>query len=290
MARTWPLRISLFVLTNLAVLVVFGLVLNLAGFGQSAGGLLVFAALFGFGGSLVSLVMSKQLALWSTGAQVIRQPGSSSERWLVDTVTELARDAGVGQPDVAIWDSPVANAFATGARRNQALVAVSTGLLRTMRPEEVRAVLAHEVAHVANGDMVTMSLLQGVLNTFVIVLARIVGTIVDNALDPEGERGIGIGYFVATMAAQVLFGILASIVVMWFSRRREYRADAGAAELVGAAPMIAALQALGRGTPEADADLPQDLAAFGINGGRLAGLFQSHPPIEDRIAALRQAA
>ncbi len=287
MARAWPLRITLFVLTNLAVLVVFGFVLNVAGLGSSSGGYLLFAALFGFGGSLVSLAMSKQIAKWSTGARVIDQPSNQSERWLVDTVSELARSAGIGQPDVAIWDSPVANAFATGARRNNALVAVSTGLLRSMRPDEVRAVLAHEVAHVANGDMVTMSLLQGVLNTFVIVLARIVGTFVDNALDPDGERGgLGIGYFVASMAAQVVFGILASIVVMWFSRRREFRADAGAAELVGAAPMIAALQALQSGSPD-DADLPQDLAAFGIQGGRLAGLFQSHPPIEARIAALR---
>lgn len=291
MARAWPLRITLFVLTNLAVLVVFGLVLNLTGlgasFGMSNGGLLLFAALFGFGGSLVSLVASKPIALWSTGAKVLRQPASRDEQWLVDTVAELAKQVGLGRPDVAIWNSPVPNAFATGARRNHALVAVSTGLLRSMRPDEVRAVLAHEVAHIANGDMITMSLLQGVLNTFVIVLARAAGSIVDGALSGDEDRGPGIGYFVATMAAQVLFGMLASIVVMWFSRRREYRADAGAAELVGAAPMIAALQRLKSSSGEAD--LPQDLAAFGIQSGSLAGLFRSHPPIEDRIAALRAA-
>jgi len=291
MARAWPLRITLFVLTNLAVLVVFGLVLNLTGlggaFGMSNTGFIVLAAVFGFGGSMVSLALSKQMALWSTGARVLKGPSSGAERWLVDTVGELARQAGVGQPDVAIWDSPVPNAFATGARRNHALVAVSTGLLRGMRPEEVRAVLAHEIAHVANGDMVTMSLLQGVLNTFVFVLARIVGSFVDSALSGDEDRGPGIGYFLATMAAQVVFGILASIVVMWFSRRREFRADAGAAELVGPAPMIAALERLRSSSGEAD--LPQDLAAFGIQSGRLAGLFMSHPPLEDRIAALRAA-
>lgn len=291
MARAWPLRITLFILTNLAVLVVFGLVLNLTGvganFGMSNTGLILFAAVFGFGGSLISLATSKQVALWSTGAQLLKQPSNRSEQWLVDTVGELARQAGIGQPDVAIWDSPVANAFATGARRNHALVAVSTGLLRSMRPEEVRAVLAHEVAHVANGDMVTMSLLQGVLNVFVIVLARVVGSVVDSALSGDEDRGPGIGYFVATIGAQIAFGVLASIMVMWFSRRREFRADAGAAELVGATPMIAALQRLQ--SSDGEADLPQDLAAFGINSGQLAGLFRSHPPIEDRIAALRAA-
>ncbi|MEN0067192.1 MAG: protease HtpX [Myxococcota bacterium] len=289
MARAWPLRITLFVLTNLAVLLVFGVVLSLTGvsaqFGMSTGGLLLFAALFGFGGSLVSLAMSKQMALWSTGAKVLRQPSNTSERWLVDTVSELAQKSGIGMPDVAVWDSPVANAFATGARRNHALVAVSTGLLRTMRPEEVKAVLAHEVAHVANGDMVTMSMLQGVMNVFVIVLSRVVGSIVDGALSQDEDRGPGMGYFLATIVAQILFGVLASIVVMWFSRRREFRADAGAAELVGPAPMIAALQRL-KGN-EGDADLPQDLAAFGINQSQIAGLFSSHPPLDDRIAALR---
>lgn len=288
MARAWPLRITLFVLTNLAVLVVFGLVVNLTGLGTalgtSPGALLLMAAIFGFGGSLVSLLMSKRMALWSTRAQIITTPRNEAERWLHTSVEGLARQAGIGMPDVAIYASDVPNAFATGARRNDALVAVSTGLLGSMRRDEVHAVLAHEISHVANGDMVTMSLLQGVLNTFVIVLARIVGSIVDSALSGDDRRGPGIGYFVATMAAQVLFGMLASVVVAWFSRRREYRADAGAAELVGPQPMIAALRRL-KGGDDAS-DLPQDLAAFGIRSSTLAGLFASHPPLDDRIAAL----
>ena len=293
MARAWPLRITLFVLTNLAVLVVFGLVLNLTGlgsaFGTSPGALMAMAAVFGFGGSIVSLLLSKRMALWSTGAHIIEQPRTEVDAWLLQTVQDLAGRAGIGTPDVAIYNSDIPNAFATGAKRNDALVAVSTGLLGSMRRDEVRAVLAHEVAHVANGDMVTMSLLQGVLNTFVIVLARVVGTFVDSALrGDDDEGGFGIGYFVATIAAQILFGILASVVVAWFSRRREYRADAGAAELVGPEPMVAALQRLKGGASE-PSDLPQDLAAFGIRASTLAGLFSSHPPLDDRIAALQRA-
>jgi heat shock protein HtpX len=295
MARAWPLRILLFLATNLAVTLVFGLVVALVpqlfGMPPFLGlppGSLVFFALLGFGGAFISLAMSKSMALWSTGAKVIRDPQDPTERWLFGTVGELADQAGLGRPDVAVYASDVPNAFATGMRRNHALVAVSTGLLRAMKPEEVKAVLAHEVAHVANGDMVTMALLQGVLNTFVYAASRIVGTFVDGLLSRGGERGGGgVGYFFAVMVSQVVFGLLASVVVAWFSRRREFRADAGAAELVGAPPMIAALQRLGSRSA-ADSDLPENLAAFGIQGGTLAGLFHSHPPLEARIAALRQ--
>lgn len=288
-------RIALFVLTNLAVVLVLAVVLRLLGIGQildEAGGgldygaLLVLSIVIGFAGSLISLAMSKWLALRSTGAQVITQPRNETEAWLLGTVQRLAREAGIGAPDVAIYPSADVNAFATGARRNRALVAVSAGLLQTMRRDEAEAVLAHEVAHVANGDMITMMLLQGVVNTFVIFLSRVVGHIVDRTVF-RTERGHGPGFFITAIVAQIVLGILASVIVMWFSRRREFRADAGAARWRGAPGMIAALRRL-KAIHE-PAALPDSLRAFGIRGGTRRGpmrLFMSHPPIEERIAAL----
>lgn len=287
-------RVALFLATNIAVLLVLGIVLRLLGVDrllEESGGLnyealLIMSAAFGFGGAFISLAMSKWLAKRGTGAQVITQPRNATEQWLQSTVERLARDAGIGVPEVAIYDSPQPNAFATGARRDSALVAVSTGLMRSMREDEVEAVLAHEVSHVANGDMVTLALVQGVLNTFVIFLSRIIGHVVDRVI-LKNERGFGIGYFLTTIAAQVLLGILASMIVMWVSRQREYRADAGAAQLRGKQPMINALRRLDQERPT---DLPESLAAFGISGGRGAGLLSrlmmSHPPIAERIAAL----
>lgn len=289
-------RITLFVLTNLAVLVLFGIVLNivlpLLGIrADGMGGLLVFAAIFGFGGSLVSLLMSKWTALRFTGAQVIGQPRSETERWLVETVRRHAQAAGIGMPEVAIYDAPEINAFATGASRDKALVAVSTGLLRAMDRDEAEAVLGHEVAHIANGDMVTMALLQGVLNTFVIVLSRVIGGAIDSSLRGDRENsGPGIGYFVSVMVLDMVFGLFASMIAMWFSRQREFRADAGGAALAGRGKMIRALEKLaltyGHNT------LPRQVAAFGISGAighGLRRLLMSHPPLEERIAALRNA-
>ncbi|MDH5456533.1 MAG: protease HtpX [Gammaproteobacteria bacterium] len=289
-------RVALFIATNLAVVFVLGIVLRLLGVDQmlaeSGSGLnyealLIMSVVFGFGGSFISLAMSKWMAKRSTGAKVITQPANNTEAWLVATVQRLANAAGIDTPEVAIYDAEDMNAFATGARRNSALVAVSTGLLRGMKQDEVEAVLAHEIAHVANGDMVTLTLVQGVLNTFVIFLSRVVGHIVDRVV-LRNERGYGIGYFVSVMAAQVLFGILASIIVMWVSRYREFRADAGSAQLNGKQAMINALARLDRGTP---AQLPESLEAFGISGRRGGGikaLFMSHPPIAERIAALQK--
>lgn len=288
-------RIVLFLITNLAVLFVLGIVLNLLGLNRipiGAGGeidyatLLGFSAVMGFGGSLISLAMSKFIAKMSTGAKVITTPQTTEERWLLDTVRTLADKAGIGMPEVALYDSPDVNAFATGARRNNALVAVSTGLLRSMQQDEVEAVLGHEISHVANGDMVTLTLIQGVLNTFVIFLSRVIGYAVDAATSKEGERrrGPGIGSFAVMMIAQLVLGILASMIVAWFSRKREYRADAGSAKLHGAPSMISALEALKRiHQPSA---LPKALNAFGIHGGGVMNLFATHPPIEARIAAL----
>ncbi|RPH76419.1 MAG: protease HtpX [Candidatus Rokuibacteriota bacterium] len=288
-------RIALFVLTNLAVVLVLAVVLRLlgidqildeAGGGLDYGALLVLSIVIGFAGSLISLAMSKWLALRSTGAQVITQPRNETEAWLLGTVQRLAREAGIGAPDVAIYPSADVNAFATGARRNRALVAVSAGLLQSMRRDEAEAVLAHEVAHVANGDMITMMLLQGVVNTFVIFLSRVVGHIVDRTVF-RTERGHGPGFFITAIVAQIVLGILASAIVMWFSRRREFRADAGAARWRGAPGMIAALRRL-KAIHE-PAALPDSLRAFGIRGGTGRGLmrlFMSHPPIEERIAAL----
>ena len=288
-------RIALFVLTNLAVVLVLAVVLRLLGIGKildedggglDYGALLVLSIVIGFAGSLISLAMSKWLALRSTGAQVITQPRNETEAWLLGTVQRLAREAGIGAPDVAVYPSADVNAFATGARRNRALVAVSAGLLQTMRRDEAEAVLAHEVAHVANGDMITMMLLQGVVNTFVIFLSRVVGHIVDRTVF-RTERGHGPGFFITAIVAQIVLGILASVIVMWFSRRREFRADAGAARWRGAPGMIAALRRL-KAIHE-PAALPDSLRAFGIRGGTRRGLmrlFMSHPPIEERIAAL----
>jgi heat shock protein HtpX len=289
-------RVALFIATNLAVLLVLSVVLRILGVdsvldergvGINYEALLVLSLVIGFGGSFISLAMSKWMAKRSTGARVITQPASPAESWLVSTVERQARQAGIEPPEVAIYDSPDMNAFATGARRNSALVAVSTGLLRGMPKEEVEAVLAHEVSHIANGDMVTLTLVQGVVNTFVIFLSRVVGHFVDRVL-LRNESGYGIGYFGAVIVAQLVLGILASTIVMWVSRQREFRADAGSAELNGRQPMINALARLERGAP---AELPEALQAFGISGGKrtMMRLFMSHPPISERIEALRKS-
>jgi heat shock protein HtpX len=289
-------RIVLFVATNLAILLVLSIAARLLGVDQwlaanggDLGGLLVFAALFGFGGSFISLAMSKWLAKRGMGVQVIDQPRSSAEHWLVNTVRRQAEAAGIGMPEVGVFDAPEPNAFATGMSRDNALVAVSTGLLRSMRQEEVAAVLGHEVSHVANGDMVTLTLIQGVVNTFVIFLSRVIGGIVDRAVF-RTEQGRGPAYFLIVMVTQLVLGILASLIVFWFSRQREFRADRGGAQLAGAHNMIGALERLkaAHGQP-----LPtQQLAAFGISGGVGSGirrLFMTHPPLDERIAALRAA-
>ncbi len=291
-------RILLFLTTNLAVVLLLGFVARLLGVdrflyhsGLNLPSLLIFAAIFGMGGSLISLLMSKWVAKRSVGAQVIEQPSTQTERWLVETVQRQAQAAGIGMPEVAIYDSPEPNAFATGANRNAALVAVSTGLLQQMSAEEAEAVLGHEVSHVANGDMVTLSLLQGVLNTFVIVLARVVGYAVDQFLAKDNQRGPGIGYYLASFVMELLFGFLASLIVMWFSRYREFHADAGGARLAGRSKMIAALERLQQ--LHEPSQLPSQMAAFGINGGLGEGLrklLMTHPPLEERIAALRQQA
>ena len=287
-------RVILFIATNLAVVLVLSVVLKLLGLdramysqtGVSYGGLLAFSAVVGFTGSIISLLMSKPMAKWSTGAHVIDQPTNDAEVWLVETVRKLAARAGIGMPEVAIYEG-APNAFATGAFRNSALVAVSTGLLQSMNREEVEAVLGHEIAHVANGDMVTLTLIQGVVNTFVVFFARIIGSIVDKAVF-RTERGNGPGYFITVMVAQIVLGILASIIVAWFSRHREFRADAGSAKFLGSpSPMVNALRRLGgveAGT------LPQSMAGFGITDkGGVMSLFATHPPIEERIAALQNA-
>src|SRR5688572_8155857 len=290
-------RIALFVATNVAVLAVIYLVLNLLGIqgvlaangtDLDLGALLVFSAVVGFSGSLISLAMSKWIAKMSTGARVIDTPRNSAESWLLNTVHRQADAAGIRRPEVAIYDSPDVNAFATGPTRNSSLVAVSTGLLSRLSEREVEAVLGHEVSHVANGDMVTLTLLQGVVNTFVIFLSRIVGFVVDRVL-LRNERGTGPGFFIASFVAQILLGILATMIVMWFSRQREFRADAGGAKLAGRDSMIRALEGLKRSTEPAH--LPEAIRAFGISGGRvgLGRLFMSHPPLEERIAALQRA-
>lgn len=283
-------RLVLFLLTNLAVLALVSVVMSLLGVNAGQfGGLLVMAALFGFGGSLVSLLMSKWVAKRFTGAQVIETPRNEGEQWLLATVRRLAEKAGIGMPEVAIYDAPEINAFATGANRNHALVAVSTGLLRAMERNEAEAVLGHEVSHVANGDMVTMALLQGVLNTFVIVLARVVGRVVDGFLSSDRD-GPGFGYYVIVFALEMVFGLFASMIAMWFSRHREFRADAGGATLAGRDRMIAALERLAQ--TYGASTLPKQVAAFGISGGVGRGfqrLLMSHPPLDERIAALRNA-
>lgn len=284
-------RIVLFVLTNVAVIAVMSIVLSVLGVdrfltsqGLNVGSLLVFSLVVGFTGAIFSLLISKPMAKWSTGANVIEQPQNETERWLLDTVRRLADRAGIGMPEVAVYEGEP-NAFATGAFRNSSLVAVSTGLLQSMTREEVEAVLAHEVAHVANGDMVTMTLIQGVVNTFVVFIARVVGFVVDRAVF-KTERGVGPGYMVTVIVCEIVFGILASIIVAWFSRQREFRADAGAAAYLGhARPMISALRRLGGLEP---GELPKAMQASGIadKAGFMA-LFSSHPPIEERIAALQ---
>lgn len=286
-------RIFLFLATNIAVITVMTIVLSLLGVDRFLTGtglnlpmLLVFSLVVGFTGSIISLLMSKPMAKWSTGARVIDAPSSSTELWLVDTVRKLADRAGIAMPEVAVYDGEP-NAFATGAFKNSALVAVSTGLLQSMTKEEVEAVLAHEVAHVANGDMVTLTLIQGVVNTFVVFLSRVVGYAVDRALSRGGDSsGPGPGYMITVIVSQIVFGIVASMIVAWFSRYREFRADAGAAQLMGTPqPMVKALARLGGMEPSR---LSNSMASLGINNrpGFLA-LFSSHPPIEDRIAALR---
>ena len=285
-------RVGLFLATNLAVLALASVVMSLLGVnGSQFGGLLVFAAIFGFGGSFVSLWMSKWIAKRSTGAHVIETPRNEVEQWLLQTVRRQAEQAGIGMPEVAVYDAPEINAFATGPSRNNSLVAVSTGLLQQMDRNEAEAVLGHEVSHVANGDMVTMALLQGVLNTFVIVLARIVGRVVDGYLSGGRDNsGGGIGYFVVVFVLEMVFGLFASMIAMWFSRRREFRADAGGASLAGRGKMISALEALSRN--HGVNTLPKTVQAFGISGGLGHGfkrLFMSHPPLEERIAALRSS-
>ena len=286
-------RIGLFLLTNIAVIAVASIVLSLLGVGSTLqangvdlalGNLLIFAAVFGFAGSFVSLALSKFMAKKMTGAQVIENPRNADEQWLVDTVRRQAEKAGIGMPEVAIYNAPDPNAFATGMSKNKALVAVSTGLLRNMTRNEVEAVLGHEVAHIANGDMITMALVQGVVNTFVIFFARIAGHFVDRII-LKNESGHGIGYYVASFIFEIIFGILASVITMWFSRRREFHADNGGAYLAGKENMIAALRRLQMMQP---GELPDQMAAFGISNrpSKLGALFMSHPPIEDRIAAL----
>lgn len=286
-------RIILFVLTNLAIVLVLGIVANLLGVnryltanGLNMGALLGFALIMGFGGAFISLLISKPIAKWSAGVQVIEQPRTADEAWIVNTVRKFADQAGIGMPEVGIFEG-APNAFATGAFKNSALVAVSTGLLQNMTREEVEAVIGHEVAHIANGDMVTMTLIQGVMNTFVVFLSRVIGYAVDNFLrkgDDRESSGPGIGYFVTTIVLDIVLGFLAAIVVAWFSRQREFRADAGAAQLMGRKqPMINALSRLGGLTP---GELPKSVAAMGISGG-IGQLFSTHPPIEERIAALQ---
>jgi heat shock protein HtpX len=286
-------RIVLFIVTNLAIVAVLSVAMQLLGLdkylvtrGSSLSSLLIFAAIFGFGGSLISLAISKWMAKRAMGVQVITQPRNSTESWLLNAVAAHARNAGIGMPEVGIFDSPEPNAFATGASRNNALVAVSTGLLQRMNEHEVDAVLGHEISHVANGDMVTLALIQGVVNTFVIFLARIIGNLVDRAFF-RSEDGRGPAFFVTVLVSEIVLGILASLIVFWFSRQREYRADRGGAQLAGRSNMIAALEKL----KAAHEPLPQQFAAFGIADGRIASGFSklrmSHPPIEERIAALR---
>jgi len=292
------MRILLFFATNIAVLLVASVTLQLLGvdsYLQQSGinyqSLLIFSAVFGFAGSFISLLMSKTLAKWSTKAQVIENPRTPAERWLVDTVAELSKKAGIDMPEVAIFPASQSNAFATGWSKNASLVAVSEGLLTRFDKEEIKAVLGHEIGHVANGDMVTLALVQGVVNTFVIFASRVVGSIVDRVIF-KNDNGHGIGFFVVSMIAQVVFGILASTIVCWFSRRREFRADEAGAKLAGTSAMIAALARLKAesGVPD---QMPENLQAFGINKGARQGfsaLFMTHPPLEERIEALRRAA
>jgi heat shock protein HtpX len=290
-------RIILLITTNIAIMLVLSIVVSVLGLdryltreGLDLQALLIFSAILGFGGAFISLLLSKWMAKMSMGVRVISEPRTETEQWLVNTVRSQAQQAGIGMPEVGIFDSPDPNAFATGANKNSALVAVSTGLLNNMRRNEVEAVLGHEVSHVANGDMVTLTLIQGVMNTFVFFLARVIGFVVDRVLLKNERDGVGIGYIATVIVAQLVLGILAGMVVAWFSRKREFRADAGGAHLAGTNSMIGALEALRRvHTPTA---LPEKMQAFGIRSGPPQGwqkLFMSHPPLEERIAALNSA-
>ncbi|HEY8157260.1 MAG TPA: protease HtpX [Methylobacter sp.] len=287
------MRIFLFIATNAAILVVVSIIFNILGLSNTLdaqgvdlnlNALLVMSAIIGMTGSIISLAMSKWSAKRAMGVYVIEQPQNQTEQWLIDIVSRQARQAGIDMPEVGIFQTPDANAFATGMSKNSSLVAVSTGLLQNMNPDEVEAVVGHEISHVANGDMVTMALMQGVVNTFVYFFATVIGHIVDRVVF-KTERGYGPAYYITQMAAQVVLGILASMLVMWFSRYREFKADAGGANLAGREKMIGALRALQRG--HETEDLPGQLAAFGINGGGMSKLFMSHPPLEERIAALQ---
>jgi len=288
-------RVFLFLVTNIAIIAVLSITMRLLGVdrivnesgGLNFNALLVMSLLLGFTGSIISLFLSKWMAKRSVGAHVITTPSNATEQWLLKTVQRQAEQAGIGMPEVAIYDAPDINAFATGWNKNNALVAVSTGLMNSMTPEEAEAVLAHEVSHVANGDMVTLTLIQGVVNTFVIFLSRVIGFVVDRVIF-KNERGQGIGFFITTMIAQFVLGILASMIVMWFSRYREFHADAGGARLAGRNKMIAALERLKMNHEQAA--LPKSMAAFGISGGGFAKLFSTHPPLEERIEALRRSA
>jgi len=290
-------RIGLFLVTNIAIIFILNITMRLLGFDSfldkqgvdlNLNALLVFAAVIGFSGSLISLAISKWTAKRMTGAKVIEQPANAQERWLLETVQRQSQQAGIGMPDVAIYDAPDVNAFATGMRRNSALVAVSTGLLNNMTQDEAEAVLGHEISHVANGDMITLALIQGVVNTFVIFLSRVIGHVVDRTVF-KTERGHGPAFWITSIVAELILGVLASMIVMWFSRQREFRADAGGASLAGREKMIAALQRL-QGS-SAQAHLPDQMAAFGISGNLGQGLkrlFTTHPPLEERIARLKQ--
>ena len=290
-------RILLYLLTNLAIVLVLSITMRILGVepyltqqGINFNALLMFAALMGFGGSFISLLISKWTAKMAVGAQIIETPGNEAERWLLQTVARQAEAAGIGMPQVAIYDAPEINAFATGATRNSALVAVSTGLLRSMSEDEAEAVLGHEISHIANGDMVTLSLIQGVVNTFVIFFARVIGHTIDRVVF-KNQESTGPAFFVTTLIAELVLGVLASLIVMWFSRQREFRAAAGGARLAGRAKMIAALERLQ--AMQEPSNLPEKMAAFGINGGKNGGLkslFTTHPPLEERIAALRAGA
>ncbi len=290
------MRILLFLATNLAVVLVASITLSLLGVGSymTAQGLdynnlLIFSLIFGMAGSIVSLLLSKFMAKRSMGVQIIEHPQNAEQQWLYNTVKELANKANIGMPEVGVFNSAQANAFATGWNKNNALVAVSTGLLNKMNREEVKAVLGHEIGHVANGDMITLTLIQGVVNAFVMFFARIIGSFVDRAIF-KNENGHGLGFFIATFVAEIILGILASTIVFWFSRRREYRADIAGAELVNPAAMVSALARL-KAEYEQPSEMPSEMVAFGISGelkNSLGGLFMSHPPLDQRIAALRQ--
>jgi len=289
-------RVMYFLITNVAILIVLGIVLRVLGvepyvtpYGLNYQSLLIFSAVFGMGGAFISLALSKWSAKRLTRAQVISEPSNETERWLVRTVADLATKSGIGMPEVAVYPSDDINAFATGMKRNSALVAVSTGMLKRMDKEKVRAVLAHEVAHVKNGDMITLALIQGVVNTFVIFFARIIGYTVDRVI-LRNERGHGIGFWVTTIIAEIFLAMLASIIVFWFSRKREYRADSGAAELVGKKPMVGALESLKASIKQPH--LPDQMAAFGISGSKKSGLkalFATHPDLDDRINTLMES-